>query len=388
MKHTTLFFAALLGLASLFSACRGVELQEAANANLPKASNLRYTAEGRTVTLAWNLTDTTDVRGVQVIKNGSETTELSGAATSFVIRHCTPNKDILYTVKVLFRNGLVSDGASVRVHITYDEPIYVGYLLTANTIDELPDDDEIAAARWFNTAYVEQGKGLFVHIGDSLDLDKMSALWIHIDRVGLSRGWQHLTGGLNEDAFRQSLRAYCEEGGRLFLSCHATQLLAGIGRIAEQYTPNEFSSGDGGTSDEPWTLNAYIGETYDHRSHRFFDGLTLGSYNGYSYTTFPMASAGHHEDHNCMWNLSSFTFSSGSDKTRGFELATNCTVLGTWGQNTEFAFPGFVLFSAEGTFHGEIVAMGLGCYEWNQEGNQYQSQIEKLTANILDYLRD
>ena len=89
-----------------------------------------------------------------------------------------------------------------------------------------------------------------------------------------------------------------------------------------------------------------------------------------------------------MWNLSSISFASGSDKTRGFELATNCTVLGTWGQNTEFSFPGFVLFSAQDTFHGEIVAMGLGCYEWNQEGNQYQSQIEKLTANILDYLRD
>ena len=32
--------------------------------------------------------------------------------------------------------------------------------------------------------------------------------------------------------------------------------------------------------------------------------------------------------------------------------------------------------------------MGLGCYEWNlQNGNAYQYQIERLTANILNYIK-
>ena len=386
MKHIHSLFFVLCSL-FLLSACQNVELEEAANAGLPTAGDLQYKADGRTVTLTWTLSDTTGISGVQITKNGAEPVEIEGAQTSYVIRHCVPNKDVLYTVKIRFRNGLVSNGSSVRVYVRYDEPIYAGYLLTANSIDELPDDDETAAARWFDTRYVQQGKGIFVRPGEALDLDKMSCLWIHIDRVGLSRGWQHLPE-LNDAAFRQSLRTYVEEGGRLFLSCHATQLLAGIGRIEEKYTPNEFNSGDGGSSTEPWTLNAYIGETYDRRGHRFFEGMVLGTYNGYAYTSFPMASAGHHEDHNCMWNLSEMKFTSGSDKTRGFEQTTNCTVLGTWGQNTGFEYPGFCLFHVQDTFHGEIVAMGLGCYEWHQDGNQYQSQIETLTANILDYLRD
>ena len=390
MKHFLNIFVALALVAGIATGCQDVVLEEAANEHLTMPTNLRYSAEGRTVTITWNLADTTNIDSIQITKDGKEPIVIAGAQTEYVVRHCVPNKDVIYTVKAMFNNGLVSKGASIRIHLNYNAPIYIGYLLTANSVAELPDDDEVAAASWFDRNYVQKGTGRFILVQDMpvLNLDEVSALWIHIDRQGLSQGWRNLTGGVNTDEFAAALRTYVEEGGKLFLSCHATQLLVAIGRIGEDRTPNTFGSGQGGPGNDIWTLNAYIGETYDRRAHALFQGMDLDYCNGYAYQSFPIAAPGIREDHNCMWNLSEMKFLSGSDKIRGFELENECTVLGTWGQNTELNYPGFCLFNTKDNFHGEIVAMGLGCYEWNlQNGNAYQYQIERLTANILNYIK-
>lgn len=375
--------------------CEPVDLAEPANAGLQKARNLTYTNEPntRTVVLSWQLDADTTMCGIQITVNGENPLEIDSVVTSYTVKHVVPNQDVLYTVKVRYTNGMVSPGTSVRVHINYDQPIYAGYLLTAGSIGELADDDERAAAEWFDRTYVQQGIGCFVHMEElaTLDLDKVGCLWIHIDREGLITGWRNLPENLRTDAFLSALRRYTGEGGKLFLSTHATQLIAAIGRIDEAYAPNEVASGQGGLADL-WTINGYLGyggETnYDRRGHRYYKDMICGDYNKYEYTSFPMLSDGVHEDHNSMWNLSSMTFPSGSNKVRGFEIATQSQVLGTWGQNTELTFMGFVEFYPTEQHRGTIVCMGLGCYEWHMAtDNLYQSQIEKLTHNILEDLR-
>lgn len=388
--NNKLFIIGLILLGSL-CACKNVQYKDAANASIPKAQNLAWSNEGRTVTLSWQLIDTTNIEGIQLTTNGKDPLYVEGVHTTYTIKHVLPNRDVLYTVKICYRNGLVSEGSTVRVHVVYDQPIYAGYVLSAASIAELPDDDEQAAATWFDNRYVKTGKGKFIPIAnmDQVDVDEVACMWIHIDRQGLSQGWQYLTGGFASTRFVDALRQYVMEGGKVFLSTHATQLLVAIGRLSDTYAPNQFASGQGGIGQDLWTMNAYIGLQYDHRNDALFQNMVLGDYAGYEYTSFPMLSPGLREDHNCMWNLSNMTFVSGSDKTRGFELATDCTVLGTWGQSTEFTYPGLCRFNITGQYRAPIIAMGLGCYEWNKDGgNTYQSQIEQLTTNILESLRN
>lgn len=388
MKKITYILSLLL---FVLCSCRGVQIPEAANIGLGKAQNLRYTATGRTVTLQWEIEHAEDVTAVQITCNGEAPVLVDGAVTRYEVRHVVPNKDVYYTVKLLYRNGLVSEGITICVNIRYDQPIYYGYVLAADSPESLPDDDEIAAAQWFRSHYVDCGIGRFIQVADVqyIDLDEISTLWVHIDRTGIQRGWDKITGGYATEAFVGGLRRFVEEGGNVLLTTHATQFVEAIGRIEPAYAVNEFNSGDGGTGNDIWTLNAFIGMTYDHRGDVYFQGMELGDYNGYEYTTFPMLGPGLREDHNSMWNLSSMSFVGAVDKTRGFEQANECTVLGTWGQNTEFTFPGMVDFAPTGTYMGRIVALGLGCYEWHQgDNNIYQSQIERLTENTLTYLHD
>lgn len=376
------------------TACSPIVPEPAANVNRAKAYNLTYTNEGRTVHLKWNLDVDTSMCGIQITCNGEDPTEIEEVVNQYTVKHVVPNKDVIYTVKVRYRDSIVSEGTSVRVHIKYDIPICVGYVMSTNTIEELPDDDERAAAQWFDREYIQKKKGRLIPMQElgNIDLDVIGCLWIHIDRQGMSPGWENLTGGFNDPSFISNLKAYVEEGGNLFLSVHATQLVNAIGRIPSDYRPNEVSTGQGGLGMDTWTINAWLGAgeevNYDHRVHPFYRDMTLDYYNGYKYTSFPMASSGVREDHNSLWNLNNMKFPSGSNKVRGWEMATNSTALGTWGQNTELNYIGLVDFASNNPYKGRIVALGMGCYEWAmQDGNVYQYQIEKITENILETIR-
>ena len=370
MKHYSLLLIALL--AGWLVSCNTIEPEMSASVNKKKVTNLRYTNDGRTVYLTWDIDVDPTMCGVQIARNGENPVNVDSLITSYTVRHVT----------------------SVRVHIRYDQPVYAGYVMSVGSIAELPDDDERAAAEWFDRTYVRQNRGRFIPIGEvgNINLDEIACLWVHIDRQGMPVGWQNLTGGFSDPAFVANLKGYVEEGGNVYLSVHATQLLVAIGRITEAQAPNYFSSGQGGWGPDVWTMNAWLGAgaetSYDRRGYSFFEGMKLDYFNNYEYTSFPMISAGVREDHNCIWNLSDIKFTSGSDKIRGWELATKSTALATWGQNTELNHIGLVDFAISGNYRGRIVAMGLGCYEWaEQDGNAYQYQIEKLTENIIETLR-
>ena len=392
MKNYVLLMIALV--AGWLVSCNTIEPEMSASANKKKVYNLRYTNEGRTVHLTWNIDADSTMCGVQIARNGENPVDVDSLITSYTVKHVTPNQDVLYTVKIRYNDSIVSEGVSVRVHVNYDLPVYAGYVMSVGSIAELPDDDERAAAEWFDRTYVQQNRGRFIPIGEigNVNLDEVACLWVHIDRQGMPIGWQNLTGGFSDPAFIANLKGYVAEGGNLYLSVHATQLLVAIGRITEAQRPNEVSTGQGGWGPDVWTMNAYLGAgsepSYDRRGYSFFEGMKLDVYNNYEYTSFPMISAGVREDHNCIWNLSDIKFTSGSDKIRGWELATKSTALATWGQNTELNHIGLVDFAISGDYRGRIVAMGLGCYEWaQQDGNAFQYQIEKLTENIIEALR-
>lgn len=273
-------------------------------------------------------------------------------------------------------------------------PLPAAYLLTANSIDELGDDDEVAAAQWFRDNYVAKGKGIFITMDELhlIDIKNISCLWIQCDRQdGMEPGVKNLPDGLAEASLHTALHKYLQDGGNLFLTKHATQLATAIGRIDEKYAPGIYSSGVGGEGGDVWTTNAQIGiggpNLYDHRTHPIFAGMETGDPNGYGFESFPLQGPGMREDHNCMWDCNAYRFSGQPNVIVNFEDATSSSVLSTWGHVQDYCCAGIVEFMPNSEFAGRIIAIGLSAYEFNQAGgNSYQGNIEKLTANCIDYL--
>ena len=258
------------------------------------------------------------------------------------------------------------------------------YVITYDTPEEIEDDDEKASYAWFKKQFVN-GKVITSATLTDEDLSAYDVIWVHIDRVGIGAGWDKLP--LSADAIA-ALATYYKNGGNLFLSNHATQLVVPFGRT--ERLPGIFADGEGGDGADIWTINANIGMEYDHRAHPVFAGMVTSSQ--FPHETFPLIGPGRREDHNCMWDLNSYGFPAlypnAGNVVKAFEEENNATVLATWGHVTDYCCAGMVEFAPTTEYQGTCIALGLAAYEWNQNSNLnvYQDNIMLMTKNILHYL--
>ncbi len=371
-----------LGLAS----CTYVEYPT--TPELPKVSNLTYTIEGNNVLLSWEMPQADNIGGVQVIANNTNVIKVDSITTSYLVKRPIRGVEQAYTVKVSYTDGHVSEGETVRFTIE-SVPAKVGFLIAYDDATLIEDDDEYAAAEWFK-ANVTNGVILTPADLANINPDDYCTIWVMIDRLGIGVGWEKLPSTLITNDAIAALGNYLKEGGNLLLTNHATQLLSPIGRIDEQYAPGIFGDGTGGSGTDIWAFNANIGSNmspnYDRRSHQIFSGLSTCAQ--FEHETFPLIGPGMREDHNCMWDLNSYGFT-GINPVVSFEETTNSAILGTWGHVVDYAVAGIVEFYASPECLGRCIAIGLAAYEWNQNSgmNEYQANIEKLTANCLNYLQ-
>ena len=154
------------------------------------------------------------------------------------------------------------------------------YVITYDTPEEIEDDDEKASYAWFKKQFVN-GKVITSATLTDEDLSAYDVIWVHIDRVGIGAGWDKLP--LSADAIA-ALATYYKNGGNLFLSNHATQLVVPFGRT--ERLPGIFADGEGGDGADIWTINANIGMEYDHRAHPVFAGMVTSSQ--FPHETFPL----------------------------------------------------------------------------------------------------
>ena len=384
-------YLGLLALLSLFTACSDVELPASASDGKSTVSELKGNVpEGsRQLTLSWT-NPAGDIVGIQIIQDDNDITELSGAPTSYLIKKAPTNVDVTYTVKARFADGTVSKGQTIRLYIPY-EPGKGGLLAML-----VPDDyatgsaDEKDAVAWFQKNYVTAGAGEVITASkvDELDIEKFAACWVMCDRVGLAKGWQNLPG-LSSAEVVNALKAFCNDGGNLFLTNHATQLTVAVGRIAEAYAPGIYGDGEGGNNGDVWGSHPIIGnvegQIYDHSGHDIYRGMTYHPdlYAG----IYTFIGAGVKGDHNCMWDLNAYGLTPAPNVVKTWEETTNSTVLGTWNHVVDYCCAGIVDFAPTSTFAGRILAVGLAAYEWNIGGpNSEQSQLEMFTANCLAYV--
>ncbi len=222
-------------------------------------------------------------------------------------------------------------------------------------------------------------------------------IWVHIDRTGLERGHANLPLSTETVA---ALTTFAANGGNLYLSGQATQLLVSIGRIEERYAPNIYNNGAGGDDEtDIWTVNAYICQNLaeefrqDQNGHPVYKDMILGDYCGYPYQTYPIEGRTNsesgiwRENHNCMWDFNLIT-ATGDNNIRDFQNQTNSVVLGTWGHVVDAACAGIIEFKPTEAVKGRIIANGMAAFQWYQKesANDFQSNLEKFTTNALSYL--
>ncbi|MDE5887829.1 MAG: DUF4960 domain-containing protein [Muribaculaceae bacterium] len=292
--------------------------------------------------------------------------------------------------------------------MTAAEPTVAMLIGYDNTSNE--NAQESAAAKWFETAYPE---GVIITPSDlaKIDAKEIGAIWVHIDRLGMGMGYDNLPAEFKDAT--PALKKYVEEGGSLYLSKHATQMVHELGRIEAAYAPGIFGDGDGGAGNDVWCLNAYLGsmmtyvadadptQIYDRTTHPIYDGMELWDAHSekisdYPHPAYPIlgtadGSSIHREDHNCMWDLNAYTWTAeGKNTLEKFENQYNCVVLGTWGHVQDYCVAGIVEFKPTETVKGSIIANGLAACEWapRTANNTYHSNLTKLTANTLNYLAE
>lgn len=375
---------------------------------LPQPTNVQTSVSNRTVTVSWTLPAQTpgyDITGINVLCNGVTAMSVPADYTTATLKGQQMGEPLEYGVQLVY-DGFYSttpQGTALSQPLTIEPyPTKMAYVLTAATWTELPDDDEMAAAYWFSQQTDQDP--VFIQVSDiaSLDPEEVSVVWIMIDRVGLEQGWQNLPGGLGEQSTIDALLNYSANGGSIYLSKMAVQLVEPLGMVPAGMGPNIYANGTGGDHGDIWTINPYLGWVYqpngsqkegfyDRTDHEIYKGLTLEQVNDYPYPSLPLLGPGQMEDHNIMWDLNvnpPFGKGNMSDVIANFESTVNCLVLATWGHVRDHCVAGLVLFNANPQ-HGRCVANGFAAYEFamNNGENPYQANINGLTLNILTYLK-
>jgi len=178
---------------------------------LTGVSNLTAAVSGRTVTLKWTNPTGADITGVRIIRNGDAgaAIELPAGTTSYELKAQPMDVQLTYSVELIYDEYYTSTAATTQVKVPYIAP-KIAYLLLADKWQNLPDDDERAAAEWF----ASQENAEFVapaQLAD-LDVDLYPVVWIEIDRVGLPLGWQNLPSEVSGDPSIAALKAYPPNG--------------------------------------------------------------------------------------------------------------------------------------------------------------------------------
>ncbi len=364
----------------------------------PEVTGLKSEVKGRKVILSWNLPAGTrdDLTGIRVVRDGdvNNATLLAPDATTVTLPGQPFDTELTYSVEAMYDTYYPAPAAKATLTIPYFAQ-KSAFLLLASSANALPDDDERAAAEWFATQ--ENAEMVSISQLANLDPDIYAVLWVMVDRVGLPVGWQNLPDGLADDATIEALKKFSANGGSLYLSNMATQLTVPLGFVPENMAPTLFGNGEGGTGNDVWVINPYLGWDfrngsdqgfYDRTTHAIYKDITLEDPNNYGYANLPLIGPGTREDHNCMWDCNIYGKGDQKDVIANFEVTTSSMVLATWGHVRDHCVAGLVEFYANAE-RGRCVANGFAAYEWNQNSgdNPYKANVEKLTSNILDYLK-
>ena len=289
----------------------------------------------------------------------------------------------------------------------FDKVVMVGSYASYEELQANGDDDEKAAAEWFNNyggKYVSTAE-----IADgTADLSKYQAIWIAIDRVttDINTFRSECLGGekgfLNETV-KSAITNFYKNGGNLLLTNHACILLKDFGRIDRD--PENVTFAEGVDNQDVIDVNVVFGtwnaeaQAFDYSNDPLYNGITIESVyrpeaeGGREYKVFHMTGPGWKEDHNCFWHFDNAYDgpATGNDDPNHYKELYNLwqvTPLGMWPHIKDYYGGAIARWDANDTYKGKCITIGIACYEWNQNNtkNPYQENIERLTYNALNEL--
>ena len=295
--------------------------------------------------------------------------------------------------------------------------VTVGYLMTLNdksafpqeTIGGIAQQPEYHAADWFEQNYIQTGKGKYLSLSEitTADLSQLKVIWVNVDRVGLSN---LAATGITNDVV-DALKRYVQNGGNLFVTKQANQIIYQMGRMgyAPTWENNSYVAGN-----DVWHINPHLclhldmGGEVDNSNHPIFTNCfteTRYEENGgasYEYDAYPLVGAVTRTNNNNMWvdmfrkdpntggqmaTTDGYTHYNNLDKRRltDFEEDWNCKVLAVWGQVLDACSPGLIIFNPHGEFQGKIISCGFAAYQWGTNNDKI-ANVRQLSTNALSIL--
>lgn len=267
-------------------------------------------------------------------------------------------------------------------------PTKIAFLSVYPNIGSIIDDDEIAAAQWFDSNITNKQFITFQQILDgTVDLNQFRVIWWHSDEVG----GKDLPDIAKNPLVLETINQFYKSGGNLLLSIHATMYLEHLGRIPAGFSGGKaIGDGGGGNNPDTWTVSTNL-KAFDYSGHPIYKDLTVNNTpnNG---KEIPLIGPGWKEDHNCNWTEvpAPHGYSNGDDTFIPYLANTfGVKMLGAWGHVRDYYMVAIGEMMPFGAYQGTAITIGIGGYEWNQNSgmNPNQQQIQTLTKNSLLYLK-
>lgn len=264
-------------------------------------------------------------------------------------------------------------------------PTKVGFLSRCADMAAIVDDDEKAAATWFFNNYNNSAFISFDEIKNgTVDLSQFRVIWWQSDEVG----GKDLPAIAKDPTVIQAISDYHKGGGNLLFTVFASYYIQDIGRLPKNDFAEAYNVGDGegGNNPDVWVLQVKL-KAYNYSTHPIYKDMIVN--NG---EQVPLIGSGWKEDHNCNWGGLPAVNGFANDDDTFVPFLMNkygITNLASWGGIGDYWQAGLIETSPFGEYKGSAICIGIGAYEWNQNDkvNQYQSQIEKLTENSIEYLK-
>lgn len=300
----------------------------------------------------------------------------------------TSNMDFRNPIEFTVVNGSIY----TKYTISVTEKFYIAFLGTALNVNSINGDDEKAAADWFFKNYDNAEYVSFEAIKNgSIDLKKYRLLWWYFDEG------RNLPQIATDPTVLNAIKDYYKGGRNLLLNSHACAYFWDLGRMENSPYGRVIGDGPGFENGDTWAIGANIG-AHNVTNHPIYKGVSFNQDpDGYNWV--PVIGPGWREDHNYVLDNIPGSLGLGPNNNEAayeeFTSRHNAEWLGVWGGIRDYWMVGIMELKPTQVYKGRAIFIGIGGFEFNQNKqgtinpdgvNIYQSNINKISKNSIDYL--